>query len=512
MSVAVNSVFFQLILFLWKSLMRLWKESALGKWCSRVGKSFRRWGKASAFCGFLVWDGVLVRTWPDSFLCRAVTLVINIPCAAVRRIYGLAEGLWDGSVCLRGLSALGKMVWLPLGIVLAVMLCAPHEMWDNVYAFLGVLLVTALFLAGCMYHGRQRLQVERLGPYMILYAGFLVYGLAASFSTSLSMRFFIFHMTCFLIVLLMVSGINTYRQLHWMVALVGMGLMIAAAYGCYQGYIGVEVNVILQDVTLNKDMPGRVYAFFDNPNNFAEILVMLTPLMLALLINARTAAGRLMALAVLGLSVIAIGHTYSRSGWIGLVGAIVVFFAFQNWRLVPLLLAAGVLVIPFLPESIYNRILTIGNMEDTSTRYRLYIFESTAELLKDYGLRGVGLGNDVMKGIFGQYVPMVDGNYPVHTHNNYLQMWAEVGIFGLLAYLAAIFGQLKAGVKAFAAATDKRVKIMLSASISAMCGILVISLAEYTWFYPRNMFLFWFLFGTIVVCVKIARTNEEDAV
>ncbi len=511
MSIAVNSVFIQLILFIWRGLIRLWKGSALGQWCFLAGNAIRRWASGSALCNFVARDGVILRAWPHSILCRIVAVVINIPCALFRWVYGLGKGMWEGSLVFRGLSALGSIAWLPLGAVLAVMLCAPHEMWDNVYAFLGVLLVTALFLVGCMNRSRQRLQAERLGPYMILYAGFLVYGLAASFSTSLSMRFFIFHMTCFLIVLLMLSSIRTYRQLHWMVAIVGMGLFVAAAYGCYQGYVGVEVNVILQDVTLNKDMPGRVFAFFDNPNNFAEILVILTPLMLALLINARTYGGRLMALAVLGLSVIAIGHTYSRSSWIGLVGAVILFFAFQNWRFVPVLLVVGVLAIPLLPESIYNRVLTIGNMEDTSTRYRLYIFESTAELLKDYGLRGVGLGNDVMKGIFGNYIPMIDGNYPIHTHNNYLQMWAEVGIFGLLAYLAAIFGQLKAGLKAFITATDKRVKIMLSAAISAMCGILVISLAEYTWFYPRNMFLFWFLFGTIAVCVKIAHTQEDAA-
>jgi O-antigen ligase len=216
-----------------------------------------------------------------------------------------------------------------------------------------------------------------------------------------------------------------------------------------------------------------------------------------------------LALAVLGVSVAAIGFTYSRSGWIGLAGAVVLFFAFQNWRLVPLLLLVGIVAVPFLPTSIYNRVLTIGNLQDTSTRYRFYIYEATGNLLRDHGLRGVGLGSDVMKTVFQQYPPMPDGNYPIHTHNNYLQMWGEVGLFGLLAYLALILGQLKAGVRAYVQSTDRRVKRMLSAAVSALCGILVISLAEYTWFYPRNMFLFWFLFGVIAVCVKLAHAPEE---
>ncbi len=509
MSITANSAFIQLILLLWRGLLTLWSQSAVGRWFARAGRAIRACAEQSAVCRLAAREGAVMRSWPDSLIRRIAAALINIPCALFRWLYQIARGLWDGSLAFRALSALGGAAWIPLGLLLLVMLCVPHESWNNIYGFLGVMLVAGLFLVGCMSHSRQRLQLERLGPYMILYMGFICYGLVASLSTSLSMRFFLFHLTCFLIVLLMVSSIKSYRQLHVLVALVGAGLLAAAVYGCYQSYIGVEVVLSQVDESLNADMPGRIYSFFDNPNNFAEILVMLVPLMLALLINARTFGGKFLTLVVLGSSVAAIGFTYSRSGWIGLAGAVVLFFAFQNWRLVPVLLVAGIVAVPFLPESIYNRVLTIGNMEDSSTLYRFSIWKATGNLLKDYGLRGVGLGNDVMKTAFEQYPPMMDGNYPIHTHNNYLQMWSEVGFFGLLAYLALVLGQLKAGVRAFVKGTDKRVKWMLSAAISAMCGILVISLAEYTWFYPRNMFLFWFLFGVIAVCVKITRTQED---
>lgn len=509
MAVAENSAVVQFILFLWRGFLTLWRRSAIGRWFGRAERAVRACAGQSAVCRVVSRESAVMRSWPESILCRVVSTLINIPCALFRWIYKIARGLWDGSLAFRALSALGGAAWLPLGLLMLVMLCVPHDMWNNTYGFLGMVLVTVLFLVGCMGHGRQRLQTERLGPYMTLYMGFICYGLAASFSTALSMRFFLFHVTCFLIVLLMVSSIRSYQQLHLLVALAGTGLLVAALYGCYQGYIGVDVVASQQDLYLNAGMPGRVYSFFDNPNNFAEILVMLTPLMLALLINARTLGGKFLALVVLGVSVVAIGFTYGRSCWIGLAGAVVLFCAFQNWRLVPLLVVLGVIAVPFLPESIYNRILTIGNMQDSSTRYRFYIYDATGNLLKDYGLRGVGLGNDVMTSVFKQYPPMPDGNYPIHTHNNYLQMWGEVGFFGLLAYLAAVLGHLKAGVTAYVRGTDKRIKIMLSAAISAMCGILVISLAEYTWFYPRNMFLFWFLFGVIAVCVKISRTPEE---
>ena len=49
---------------------------------------------------------------------------------------------------------------------------------------------------------------------------------------------------------------------------------------------------------------------------------------------------------------------------------------------------------------------------------------------------------------------------------------------------------------------------MLAGAVAAFCGILVISLAEYTWFYPRNMFTYWFLFGVIMACVKLGHQEK----
>ena len=293
-----------------------------------------------------------------------------------------------------------------------------------------------------------------------------------------------------------------------MVALAVLGISVAALYGCYQGYVGVEVVPSQQDMTLNADMPGRVYSFFDNPNNFAEQLVMLLPLDLALFLNSHW-RGKVFSLFSLCAGVAAIGFTYSRSGWIGLALAVVVFLALLDWRFVPLILLVGLAAIPFLPDTIYNRILTIGNTRDTSTRYRFEIYQTTKNLMEDYWARGVGLGSDVMKKVFQTYPTIFDGSYPIHTHNNYLQMWGETGILGLLAFLALLLWQLKSGVKAFCAAADVRLRRLLAAAIGGFCGILVIGLAEYTWFYPRNMFTWWFLFGVIAACVKLAHLQKD---
>ena len=509
MTIAQNSAAVRLLAAVWTFLRDAGRQGVLGRFFHRLGQGLSCAVRGSGLCRFLWREGTIPRSWPDSVACRLFTAVINIPCALLQWIYRLGRRFWDGSLFCRLVAAVGGASFFFLGLLMLAMLVAPHAMWDNLYALFGALAVTVLFLLGAASRPKHRLELDRLGPYMTLYMGFICYGMAASLAETMSLRFFAFHITAFLIVLVTVSAVRKYEQLQLVVAMAVFGVALAALYGCYQSYIGVDIVASQQDMNLNQGMPGRVYSFFDNPNNFAEQLAMLLPLNLALFLNSHW-RGKLLSLLSLGVGLVAIGATYGRASWIGLAGAVLVFLALLNWRWVPVFLLVGLAAIPFLPETIYNRILTIFNAgEDSSVQYRFGIYETTRNLMEDYWARGVGLGTDVMKKVFQTYPTNFDGSYPVHTHNNYLQMWGETGILGLLAYLSLLLYQLKSGVKGFCAALDPRVKRMMAAAIGAFCGILVIGVAEYTWYYPRNMFTYWFLFGVIGACIKLVRMEQD---
>ena len=510
MSITENSVFVRFLLALWLGLRQAAGHSVPGRICDWLEAGCRRATRHSAVWNFFWREGRVPKAWPHSLACRLFTGLINLPCTILKAVYRAGRRVWDASLFCRLLGALGGAGFFFLGLFMLVMLMAPHERWNNLYGLLGAVALTGLFVVGSASRRTYRLELDTLGPYMTLYMAFICLALLGSLSTHLSLRFFAFHLTAFLLVLLAVSMVHKYEQLQLMVALAVVGLSVAALYGCYQGYIGVDIVPSQQDMTVNAGMPGRVYSFFDNPNNFAEQLEMLLPLDLALFLNSRW-RGKLLSLISLGLGVAAIGFTYSRSSWIGLTLAVVVFVALMNWRWLPVLLVLGLAAVPFLPETIYNRILTITNTQDSSTQYRFAIYDTTKNLMQDYWVRGVGLGTDVMKKVFLTYPTNFDGSYPIHTHNNYLQMWGEAGIWGVLSFVGLLLWRLKTGVKAFYAATDPRVRRMLAAAIGAFCGILLIGVAEYTWYYPRNMFTYWFLFGVIAACVKLARRPEETA-
>lgn len=524
MSVARSSVFIEVLLALWTVLRDGWAGSMPGRASARIGRAVRHGVEGSALCQWLWREGRVVQGWPESLSCRLLTTVLNLPVALVQWVYGKGKALFDGSLFFRLGSELGGASFLFVGLSMVYMLIVPHASWDNGYALRSMMLVFLLFLVGCARRRRWRLELDTLGPYFTVFAGFIVYGFFSSLGTSfengilhgltsemqnLSLRFFIFYAIAFLLTLFAVSAVHKTTDLQLMVAVAVAGLTVAALYGCYQGFVGVPVVANQQDLTLNPDMPGRVYSYFDNPNNFAEILAMLMPFLMALFLNAKTWRGKALAVFAMIPCLGSIGFTLSRSSWIGLAIAVVVFLALLNWRVLPLFAVLGVAAIPFLPESIMNRILTIGNMQDSSTQYRFAIYQDTTYLIRDYGLRGTGLGTDVMRQVFRVYPTMFDGNYPIHTHNNYLQMWGELGVFGAISYVALVLSQVKRGVKAFYSGTDRAVKNLLAAAIGSFCGILVIGVAEYTWFYPRNMFVWWFLFGVVTACVKLLKGHKS---
>lgn len=506
MNWAAGSAVCRWLAWLWNAFRTVWHESAVGGWFHRRRLDFAAAGAESRAVDLVTRDGGVKRAWDGSLFGRLFRWLWNLPATLLKALRRLLGGLWDGSLALRGVAALGRAGAVLVGLFALWMLVTPHASWNNSYGFLAAAAIFALYCVGCADR-KATLEVGRFGPYFAFYVLFITLGLVCSLSRSLSLRFFLFHMTCFLLAVVTVSAVKEYRQLKTLLILVAVGLTAAALYGCYQGYIGVEVVASQQDLTLNKDMPGRIYSFFDNPNNFAEVLAMFIPLVGALTLNAKGWRGRLGGLVCLGASVAAIGMTYSRSSWLGLALAVVVFLALMDWRFLPAMVVLGVCAIPFLPKSILNRILTIGNMKDSSARYRIAIYEDTARLLKDYGVTGVGLGSDVTRRVFLHYPTLYDGNYPIHTHNNYLQMWAEVGIFGLLAYAGLILGQIKESLRAFRKA-DKSLKRILAAALGGLVGLLAIGLVEYTWFYPRNMFLFWLLFAVVASCVKLAEQER----
>lgn len=267
-------------------LFLLYTQSAIGQAIEKLAKKIKPLVLNSAIFQFCAREGALTRAFPESRTYWVADRILNVGVTVGRNLYE-KKAVRD-SFFVRVCIQLGKRVWLCLAILYFILLITPHAAWNNLYGFLGIFLLTILFFCGCMPSKRKdrRLETYQFGVYFVLYAVILLFGLIFSYHFGLSIRFFLFHMTCLLTVLLMISSIRSTAQLKLLIGIILVGVTICSLYGCFQGVVGVEISAAQVDYSLelNAGVPGRIYSFFDNPNNFAEILVTLMPFYWAFLL------------------------------------------------------------------------------------------------------------------------------------------------------------------------------------------------------------------------------------
>ena len=159
-------------------------------------------------------------------------------------------------------------------------------------------------------------------------------------SPFVSFRFLLYHISAALCVLVTVSAVRGGEDLKRLAAGGGVCVLASSLYGVYQRIQGVEVNISYVDLDANAGMPGRVESYFDNPNTFAEVLILLLPLVLALILCSRRPISRLAACGTFAVGLIALGMTYSRASWVGGACAMVVLVFLWKPKLLPRLRGA----------------------------------------------------------------------------------------------------------------------------------------------------------------------------
>ena len=448
------------------------------------------------------------RIYEGSFIAFLFDSVMSGVTWLLRKVIQLLTfGTYDSAILSLGRRALVKMPWLDFefvsgGLILLLLLC-PSRLWRNVFALGMGMALFALLLLLAAVRNRPALRLETIGLPLIVFAFSTVVGVGIAGDRSEGIRVFCFFLAAFLFCAAIAGGITDEEKLKKLLAFIYVGVVTAAAVAIVQRFLGVSVDATLTDLANNRGMPGRVYSVYENPNNYAEIIVLLFPAAAAWTTMLKEKYQRLYAMAGLVLPVIALLMTYSRSSWMGFALAAIVFLFFCSKRVMPVFFLLALLAVPLLPQTIWNRILTIGSTADTSNMYRVMIWNSVMDMLGDYGLIGVGLGPGNFHPVFQLYSSGIVAVAP-HAHMVYLEVWAEMGLLGIGSYLVYYFTTVRRAVVHFAQAS-KPVRLVLIAGVSSLAGIAFVSAAEYIWYYPRVMFCFFILTGIMTACVSMTR-------
>jgi putative inorganic carbon (hco3(-)) transporter len=182
---------------------------------------------------------------------------------------------------------------------------------------------------------------------------------------------------------------------------------------------------------------GIVNGIFGNPNDLATSLDLALPLAIALALWNR-GMKRLFYFAcsmALGLAVV---MTFSRGGFLGLL-AIALFYVFKLARrkagAIALIAGSMTLLFAVAPGGYGSRLSSIlhADQDETgSSQTRIDLLTRSTELMVSHPIVGLGLGNFHIYSIGEQ-----------RAHNAYLEIGAELGLVGLIAYLIILFNPFR---------------------------------------------------------------------
>ena len=494
---------------LWTALLSVYDGSAVHRILAAAGGWCNRQIDESRVLRVLCREGAVARAWPDSCLCRLLTWIINLPGELLHRLYTAFQLTFEDSFFARLAFAMGEETAIAQSWLIMLLWVIPFSRWNNAYSLMGFVLLLVLFHAGAMHRKTMRLDLAGIGFYPLILFGAVFLGVLLSYAPSLSLRFLFYHISAALCVLVTVSAVRTEGDLKRLTAGGAVCVAVSGAYGIVQRMQGIEVNASFVDLKVNAGMPGRVYSFFDNPNTFAEVLILLLPLVLALVLSSRHLVSKAVAAGIFVIGVAALGMTYSRASWVGIACAMVVMVFLWKPKLIPAFVLLCCLAVPFLPTTIWNRILTIANPADSSTASRVPLYQAALEVIRNRPISGAGLGTAATQAYIRDY-NLYHAEAPfVHSHNFYLEVWIQAGLLGVVGFVSSMLWNIKRAARVARHCGSSAARTITCGAASALCGAMVCGLADYLWNYPRVMCIFWFVFAMALTGTKMCLTEKK---
>ncbi len=392
--------------------------------------------------------------------------------------------LWQTRQSVRG----AKLQWAFVGLYAFTLLlyARPNEWVPGLGSFPLVKMITVLislvYLAARISRGEQLtiwpLELKMLLVILTLAILFIPFAQSKADSLDSLSEPFIKLVIIFTLLLNVIDSRERLRSLLKLIVVCGTVISVGA------------VRSLLIGQFAKGRIEGIVGGMFQNANDLATAINILLPLAVVL---ALTSSGfiRLIYGLCATLMLAAIIVTFSRAGYLGL-GALTVVMLWKlrrRHRVLPfaailLLLIALFVVMPGGYASRLSAAMLESKDKTESTDNRVEVIIKGFQVALAHPIIGVGMGN------FYLY-----SRHDLKAHNSYLEIWAELGLLGLAAYLTLIIAPLRSLKRiendTFKSPEAKEVEyfylsIGLQAAIVSYVICSAFSSIEYQWFmyYP----------------------------
>lgn len=302
----------------------------------------------------------------------------------------------------------------------------------------------------------------------------------------------------FLLVFVTGRSVKSKSELDKIIVLMVFAGVVSAVYGIYQ-YAQPGENTFY-DYSM-KAAGGsnavRVSSTFGNPNFYAEYLVLLIPIAVALFLTSRNPLRKTLAGAAVVLFTGNLILTYTRGSWLAVGGGMALMSVIASaWFIWVYLISFGLSIL-FNP-GIAARVISISDIAEGTAAFRIRLWNIAMGIIRDHPLVGVGIGNfyEAFTGYVFKQPELSVGWVTYGAHNSYLTVWAETGIFGIVSFIAVILVSLKLGIYLTNVKRGDRYMFWFSlAFLSSITGFALNGLTSNNFHHPQAAVFFWLLLG-----------------
>jgi len=357
-----------------------------------------------------------------------------------------------------------------------------------------------------IFSGKTTVKFSYIDLFVVIFAAVVAFGLVVTYNFSSSLPVAAVYLLFITFYFVVKNTINTREKLLAAVATIATSGLLVALFGIYQRITG---NFGMTASWIDSGMFGtvdRIYSTLENPNVLGGYLIFIVIISFAMLYYYKDTFHKLVALGIFGIAGLCIIFTHSRGAWLGLLVAVAVFALVRERRLIWLGII-GLIFAPFvLPPEILERFLSIGDMADTSTSYRVSIWMGSVDLLRVFWPSGIGQGVENFNFIYNLFA--LSAAFTQHTHMLYLQIMVYWGIVGIGLFILIMTGFFKGLMQAVANA-DNSIKTIAAALIAAMVGYMVKGFTDNVWYNFRIFAFFWIIIALGAALASIAKEKRS---
>jgi putative inorganic carbon (hco3(-)) transporter len=321
-------------------------------------------------------------------------------------------------------------------------------------------------------------------------------------------------LTLYLILFALLSRVLRSPRLRSVVLLVYLlAALLVSVVGLRQWFFGAAALATWVDRESTLAGTTRVYSFLGNPNLLAGYLLPAVFFSAAACFAWKRWLPKALAAIMLLANASCLILTFSRGGWIGFVVSsfilimLLIYWFSQYlprfWRIWSLPIALGVSVailsLAILTvDPLRDRVMSmfIGR-EDSSNNFRLNVWMSVLEMIRDRPILGIGPGNDAFNKVYPRY--QETGYTALSAYSIPLEISVETGLVGLSCFLWILLVTLNQGWVQLQRLrkTANREAFWLMAAVATMVGMLSHGLVDTVWYRPQVSTLWWLMIATI---------------